>query len=188
MKHYSNIIGSISSRMKRGKTGLKSKLQTLPSQDEKAMNQKWGVSSLPQAPRSGLGRLHCPADLPASVPLVPGLRRCAAAGTASSTPQTCGGDLSLSSVSQLRLTCAPLILTSFSRPSRSTQRTCSMSASRLVISPLCSPPPFSQHSSPVVYTICCRISQGTSAATAPSSLTHYGWRLVIHLWFGLLWI
>lgn len=41
------IFGSNSSRMKRGRTGLKSKLQTLPSQDER-MNQKWGVSRLPR--------------------------------------------------------------------------------------------------------------------------------------------
>lgn len=105
---------------------------------------------------------------------VPGFHQCAAPGTTSFTPQTCGGDLSLSSISQLRLTCAPLTLTSFNRSSRSTHSTCSMSASRWLISPLCSPPPpFSQPTSPVVYTICCWMSHDMSAAMASSSLTYY---------------
>lgn len=44
------IFASNSPRMKRGGTGLKSKLHTLPSQNERAMNEKWGASRLPQAP------------------------------------------------------------------------------------------------------------------------------------------
>lgn len=95
----------------------------------------------------------------------PGPRLCVAAGTMSFTPLTCGGDSSLSSISRRHLTCAPLTLTSFSRLSRSTPSTCSMSVSRYVTPPppvLSPPPSFSQHSclkphAPyLISTICCR--------------------------------
>lgn len=43
--------------MKRGRTGLKSNLQTLPSQDERAMNQKLGASRLSQTPDVDWGNL-----------------------------------------------------------------------------------------------------------------------------------
>lgn len=51
------IFRSNSSRMKRGRTGVKSRLQTLPPQDERAMNQKWGGSRLPEAPALDWGSL-----------------------------------------------------------------------------------------------------------------------------------
>lgn len=51
------IFRSNSFRMKRGRTGLKPKLQTLPSQDERAMNHKWGVSRLSHAPGEDWGSL-----------------------------------------------------------------------------------------------------------------------------------
>lgn len=51
------IFGPNSSRMKRGRTGLEPKLQTLPSHNERAMNQKWEASRLPQAPAVDWGSL-----------------------------------------------------------------------------------------------------------------------------------
>lgn len=44
-------------RMKRGRTGLKSKCQTFHSRDERAKRQKWGVSSFPLTPKEDWGNL-----------------------------------------------------------------------------------------------------------------------------------
>lgn len=165
--------------MKRGKTGLKSRLLACPSQDERAMNQKWGASRLPQVPPVDWGSLphHIVLQIFQHLSLVDRARAssvCRCWNSVFHTPDLWRRfefELNQPATSYLRSTHPDLIQQIIKKHAQHLQY---VSFKVRNLSLICSPPPpFSQHTSPVVYTICCRTSHDTSAAMASSTLTHH---------------
>lgn len=163
--------------MKRGRTGLKSTPQTLPTQDERAMNQNRGASRLPQTAAADWGNLppHIVLQIFQHLSLVDRARAssvCRCWNDVFHTPDLWRRfefELNQPATSYLRSTHPDLIQQIIKKHAQHLQYV-SFKVSNL---------PFLHllhhfHTSHLVCAICCRTDHDMSAAMAPSALTRYG--------------
>lgn len=161
--------------MKRGRTRVKSRLQTFPSQDERAMNQKWGASRLPQAPTLDWGSLphHIVLHIFQHLSLVDRARAssaCRCWNDVFHTPDLWRRfefELNQPATSYLRSTHPDLIQQIIKKHAQHLQY---VSFKVRNLSPMFTS---STIFTTVVYTICCRTSRDASAAMPSSRLTHH---------------